>query len=193
MKKATIAITLALILCLTGAVCSRTVMRTLYPHKYAESVEKYSAQYGVDENLIYAVMRTESSFRTDANSEVGAAGLMQIMPETFEWLCMRMNETADFTALYDPDTSIRFGTYLLHLLCEQFGDTRTALAAYHAGLGQVDRWLQDESLSPDGHTLQTIPFPDTAHYVRKVDRAMRIYQNLYAKNSLSINGGTNHE
>ena len=180
MKKATIAIVLVLILCITGAVCSRTLMRTLYPHKYADSVEKYSAQYGVDENVIYAVIRTESSFRTDANSDVGAAGLMQIMPETFEWLCMRMGETADFAALYDPDTAIRFGTYLLHLLYEQFGDTRTVLAAYHAGLGQVERWLQDASLSPDGHTLQTIPFRDTAHYVQKVDRAIRIYKNIYA-------------
>ena len=180
MKKTTIAILMALILCVTGAVCGRTLLRTLYPHKYADSVEKYSAQYGVDPNLVYAVIRTESSFRPDASSDAGAAGLMQIMPETFEWLCMRMDVQADFDALYDPDTAIRFGTYLLHLLTERFGNTRTVLAAYHAGLGQVGRWLEDTSLAPDGHTLQTIPFRDTAHYVQKVDRAIRIYQNLYA-------------
>ena len=180
MKKQAIALFLILLLAVTGAVTFRSLLKTLYPHKYADIVEKYSAQYNVDEDLVYAVIRTESSFRTDASSNVGAAGLMQIMPETFEWLCMRMGVTADFTELYEPDTAIRFGTYLLHLLIEEFGDTRTALAAYHAGRGQVTQWLRDDAYSHDGSTLETIPFRDTAHYVRKVDRAMEMYQKLYA-------------
>ena len=179
MKKTAVAFFLVLILILTGAVSCRSVMKTLYPHKYADAVEKYSAQYGVDEDLVYAVIRTESSFRTDAGSEVGAAGLMQIMPDTFEWLCMRMGEEADFADLYEPDTAIRFGTYLLHLLLDEFGDTRTALAAYHAGRGQVGKWLRDGSVSSDGRTLEHIPFRDTAHYVRKVDRAMQTYKKIY--------------
>ena len=164
---------------MTGAVTCRTVLKALYPHKYTDIVEKYSAQYGVDRDLIYAVIRTESSFRTDASSEVGAVGLMQIMPETFEWLCMRMGVQAEFTDLYDPDAAIRFGTYLLHLLVDEFGDTRTSLAAYHAGRGQVAAWLRDASLSPDGIKLESIPFRDTAHYVRKVDRAMKMYEKIY--------------
>ena len=180
MKKTIFAIFLITILCLTGAIACRSVLRAVYPHKYADSVEKYSAWYDVDKNLVYAVIRTESSFRTDARSEVGAAGLMQIMPETFEWLCMRMGEDAEFYELYDPDTAIRFGTYLLHLLTEEFGDTRTVLAAYHAGRGQVARWLEDASVSPDGSTLSDIPYRDTAHYVQKVERAISMYQNLYA-------------
>lgn len=179
MKKQAIALLLILLLVVTGAVTFRSLLKTLYPHKYADVVEKYSAQYGVEEDLIYAVIHTESSFRTDAGSDVGAAGLMQIMPETFDWLCMRMGEQASFDDLYDPDTAIRFGTYLLHLLLEEFGDTRTALAAYHAGRGQVGKWLQDTSLSPDGKTLTHIPFRDTAHYVRKVDRAMQMYKKIY--------------
>ncbi|MBQ7541004.1 MAG: lytic transglycosylase domain-containing protein [Clostridia bacterium] len=180
MKKTITAVFLILVLCLTGGIACRSALRAVYPHKYEDSVEKYSAQYGVDKNLIYAVICTESSFRTDASSEVGAAGLMQIMPETFEWLCMRMGEDAEFYELYDPDTAIRFGTYLLHLLTEEFGDVRTVLAAYHAGRGQVARWLGDASVSPDGKTLAKIPYSDTAHYVRKVERAISMYQNLYA-------------
>lgn len=179
MKKSAIAFFLILVLLLTGAVASRSLLKTLYPHKYADLVEKYSAQYGVDEDLVYAVIHTESSFRPDAGSEVGAAGLMQIMPETFEWLCMRMGEQASFDELYDPDTAIRFGTYLLHLLLDEFGDTRTALAAYHAGRGRVIEWLQDASVSPDGKTLEHIPYRDTAHYVRKADRAMQMYKKIY--------------
>ena len=180
MKKTAIALLLVLILCVTGAASCRSLMRTLYPHKYMDIVEKYSAQYAVDDDLIYAVIRTESSFRTHVNSDVGAAGLMQIMPETFEWLCMRMGVQADFADLYEPDTAIRFGAYLLHLLIEEFGDTRTALAAYHAGRGQVGKWLQNEQFSSDGQTLTSIPFRDTAHYVQKVDRTIQIYKNLYA-------------
>lgn len=179
MKKTAIALILILVLIVTGAVTCRSALKALYPHKYADIVEKYSAQYGVDENLIYAVIRTESSFRTDAGSEVGAAGLMQIMPETFEWLCMRMGVQAQFPELYEPDTAIRFGTYLLHLLQDEFGDTRTLLAAYHAGSGQVSGWLRDASVSSDGKTLERIPFPDTAHYVQKVERAMKMYTKIY--------------
>ncbi len=179
MKKTAIALFLILVLCLTGAVTYRSVLKTLYPHKYADVVEKYSAQYGVDEDLIYAVIRTESSFRTDAGSEVGAAGLMQIMPETFEWLCMRMGEQAEFADLYEPATAIRFGTYLLHLLHEELRDTPTALAAYHAGRGRVGEWLLDPSISPDGKTLASIPYRDTAHYVQKVDRAIQAYKKIY--------------
>ena len=179
MKKQAIAVFLILILVLTGAVACRSLLKTLYPHKYSDCVEKYSAQYGVDEDLIYAVIRTESSFRTDAGSDAGAAGLMQIMPETFDWLCMRLGEQAQFSELYEPDTAIRFGTYLLHLLLEEFGDTRTALAAYHAGRGRVAEWLEDASVSPDGQTLENIPYRDTAHYVRKVERAVEMYTKIY--------------
>lgn len=178
-KKAVAGFLVILILAVTGTVAYRSVVKTLYPHKYADSVEKYSAQYDVDPDLVYAVIRTESSFRTDAGSEAGAAGLMQIMPETFEWLCMRMGEQASFSDLYDPDTAIRFGTYLLHLLLEEFGDTHTSLAAYHAGRGRVGEWLRDASISPDGVTLRHIPYPDTAHYVRKVDGAMQMYKKIY--------------
>ena len=154
-------------------------MKTLYPHKYADAVEKYSAQYGVDEDLVYAVIRTESSFDPDATSDVGARGLMQIMPDTLDWLCYRMGEDVPFDALSEPDTAIRYGTYFLHLLLDEFGDERTALAAYHAGRGSVLKWLDDPACSSDGKTLEHIPYPDTAHYVAKVERAKEIYQSLY--------------
>ena len=57
-------------------------------------------------------------------------------------------------------------------------DTETAVAAYHAGRGRVNGWLADESISPDGKTLGDIPIPETAHYVRKVMRAVNIYEKL---------------
>ena len=150
-----------------------------YPLKYTELVEKYCEEYELDEAFVYAVIRTESGFRPQAVSEAGAKGLMQLMPDTYDWLCMRLGEKKDDKALYDPETNIRLGTYLYHYLIEQFGDEGTAVAAYHAGLGIVAQWLEDPEYSKDGVHLHTIPYPDTAHYVDKVLKAEKIYKELY--------------
>ena len=174
--------TALLALFLLGCMCAfagKTVMKTFYPQKYTDSVQTYADMFDVDERLVLAVIRTESSFDPDAVSDVGAKGLMQIMPDTLEWLCYRKGEYVSFETLSEPDTAIRFGTYFLHLLLEEFGDERAALAAYHAGRGSVLQWLSDPACSSDGKTLDTIPYPDTAHYVSKVERAKDVYQSLY--------------
>ena len=174
--------TALLALFLVGCMCAfagQTIRKTLYPQKYMESIRAYSAQYDVDETLICAVIRTESSFDPDAVSDVGAMGLMQIMPDTLEWLCYRRGEYVSFDEMTDPDTAIRFGTYFLHLLLEEFGDEHAALAAYHAGRGSVLKWLGDPACSSDGETLEHIPYPDTAHYIDKVERAKEVYRSLY--------------
>lgn len=181
MKKFLTALLVILLLCGMTAVAGRSILRAVYPQKYNDYVETYSRQYGVDASLIRAVIRTESSFDPDATSEVGARGLMQIMPETLEWLCYRMGSYVSVDALADPETSIRYGTYFLHLLLEEFGGTREALAAYHAGRGSVVKWLADDAYSADGKTLDRIPYRDTAHYVRKVEQAQIMYEKLYGK------------
>lgn len=179
MKKTIAAFMVIVLLCVVGAVSVKSLMKSIYPHKYEELIERYSAEYGVDPDLIYAVIRTESSFDPDATSSVGASGLMQIMPETLSWLCYRSGEDVAFESLHDPETSIRFGTYFLSLLQDEFGETETILAAYHAGRGKVNEWLSNPDYSEDGRTLLQIPYRDTAHYVSKVSRAMQIYKNLY--------------
>ncbi len=157
------------------------VMKLLFPKKYDDYVEKYSAEYEVDETLIYAIIKTESSFDSDAVSDVGAIGLMQIMPETFEWLQTKMpsEEKLDDNALYDPETNIRYGVFFLSLLQEEFGDTKLVIAAYHAGRGKVNKWLDDANVSPDGITIEDIPSRTTAHYVSKVTDNIRIYDKIY--------------
>ena len=162
-----------------AAVTSVSVMRALYPIKYPEIVAVYSERYSVDKELIYAVIKSESSFVPDAVSEAGALGLMQIMPDTLDWLCGKTGENLSFENLKEPDVSVRCGTFMLRLLLDEFGSEDTALAAYHAGRGRVNEWLADDSVSPDGKTLDNIPFRDTAHYVSKVTRAKNIYRNLY--------------
>lgn len=159
-----------------------TVYGWLYPKKFSEQVEKYSAEFKVDKNLIYAVIKTESGFRPDVESQAGAVGLMQLMPETFDWLQESLDGEITHTSadLKDPDINVRYGTYFLSTLLSDYnGNIRTAAAAYNAGFSSVDSWLDDPQYSPDGKTLTNIPYKETADYADKVEKAYRIYGKLY--------------
>lgn len=156
------------------------------PDEYAPFVEKYSAEYGVPENLIYAVIKTESSFDSSATSSKGAIGLMQLMPSTFEWLAKDiLREHLSAGMLYDPETNIKYGTYYISRLYNRFGDWDTALAAYNGGEGNVSEWLADTRYSTDGKKLiiDNIPdeFSETEGYVKKVNKAFDKYKKLYTE------------
>ncbi len=160
-------------------VTGKSVMKLIYPMKYTEYVEKYSTEYGIETELLYAVIKTESSFNPDAVSNADAVGLTQITPETFDWLKSKLGETEKSLSLKDPETSIKYGAFFLSYLLNEFEETDTALAAYHAGRGRVNGWLEDNNYSENGKTLNEIPIPETAHYVSKVNRALEVYGNLY--------------
>lgn len=158
------------------------LLEALFPIKYENYVERYSRENGLDKYFVYAVIKTESGFRPDAVSDVGARGLMQIMEDTFDWLKFKQgDESAVYYDMYDPQTNIRYGCYLLGYLMEEFGDIETAAAAYHIGRGRVNEWLGDSSISSDGVHLDVIPASDTAHYVSKITKAVEIYKRLYDK------------
>lgn len=155
------------------------VLKTVYPLSYSQAVESNAEEYGIDESLLYALIETESGFDKDAVSSVGAKGLTQILPETFQWLQGKTGESLSEDALFEPDTSVKYGAYLLRILLDEFGDTRTAVAAYHAGIGKVHQWLGNPQYSEDGVTLNYIPYADTRGYVDKVMRTRDIYVRLY--------------
>lgn len=152
-----------------------------YPKKYSDLVEKYSAMHNVEKELVYAVIKTESGFRPKALSPVGARGLMQIIPETFAWAQVKRSEPENLNedALFDPEINIKYGTYILSLLLNEFKDNDVALCAYHAGRGKVMDWLGNKQYSSDGKRLEVIPSKVTLDYVRKVNKAKNIYQKLY--------------
>lgn len=173
---------LALLLGTAFFYAGKSAFQAVYPMEYTEEVDKYAEEYGVPRELLYAVIHTESGFDPWAVSDAGALGLMQITPETFRWLQTKTGETLEDADLYDPDVCIRYGALFYKLLLTEFdGDIRTAAAAYHAGRGQVNTWLSDTRYSANGKTLDVIPTRNTAHYVRKVQRAINVYQNLYKK------------
>ena len=152
-----------------------------HPLKYTEYVEKYSEQYSVPKEIIYAVIKTESGFKSNAVSSVGAVGLMQMMPETFLWLCEKNGESLEAGMLYDPETNIRYGTYYLSYLYSQFGLWETVYAAYNCGPGRVKEWQQNEMYADENGILINIPIKETANYVEKMTDAVGTYKKLYFK------------
>ncbi len=154
-----------------------------HPLKYGEYVSRYSREAGLDEYLVYAFIKTESGFDEKAESYLGARGLMQIMPETFEWIRYRLDEENDpeisFDSMYEAEVNIRYGCYLLKYLSDEFGGGLTEIAAaYHAGNGSVSAWLENEEYSENGRLIK-IPNSDTAHYVDKISKAYETYCKLY--------------
>jgi len=116
-------------------------IRTLCPElekkqtlNLANIVQRESREYGYDWKLVVAIMKTESNFDKQATSNKGAIGLMQVMPNTAEWLSLKMNlEYEGVGSLYDPEQNIRLGIRYLNMMHKKFGDIDKALVAYNRG------------------------------------------------------------
>lgn len=185
-RKKTAIAAVSVIMCLVIlTVCyfgSLGLLKTLYPLTFTKSVETYTSQYGLNESFVYAVIKCESGFDPKAVSNMDAKGLMQIMPETFEWLKTKTGEELDEDALFDPETNIKYGCLLYSILHKSFESDEAVVAAYHAGSGNVEKWLKDKRYSPDGVHLNSIPFSTTDSYVKKVLQTETIYKKLYKIN-----------
>ncbi len=161
------------------AKCTEHPRRERRMQRFFDLAKEAAVEFSVPLPMILAVMETESDFRAEAVSDAGACGLMQLMPETFAFLRdERLHEDLSDNAIFDPAINIRYGSYYLSYLYEQFEDWRTVLAAYNAGEGRVAEWLEDEALSPAGY-LETIPFPETAAYVKRALAAFSDYSKKY--------------
>ncbi len=157
---------------------------TSYPLKYQAEVERAAKKYGVDKYLIYGVIKTESNFDPTAVSGAGAIGLMQLMPESFEWLQTYYVDDAykDYTVgdLVNAEINIDYGTHLLSLMLERYNNVEdTAVAAYNAGPGNVDSWLENKEYSDDGKTLKYAPVEETEEYRKRVAENKSIFKKLY--------------
>lgn len=150
------------------------VVYKVYPLDYRQIIEQRSKEYSLDPYLVSAVICAESRFLPDAVSPKGAVGLMQIMPDTGEWISGKMGlENYSNDMLRDPDVNIHFGCWYLRYLYERFnGDMDKVLAAYNAGPRNVEKWARDGA-------LETIPFPETENYLKIVTRNYYIYKEIY--------------
>lgn len=149
------------------------------PAAYKAYVLESANEFSFPVDLILAVIRAESDFDPNAVSDVGARGLMQIMPKTALLDINRMLKTNYSTEdLFDPAINIRCGTCYLAYLYDIFHDYDTALAAYNAGMGNVWKWLKEEQYAQDGK-LTAIPNRETAAYVRNVNSFRDEYRGIY--------------
>ncbi|MCL2187858.1 MAG: lytic transglycosylase domain-containing protein [Defluviitaleaceae bacterium] len=153
-------------------------VRMRFPIQHLDIVREHAGD--IDPSWIMAVIMAESSFRPQARSPVGAQGLMQLMPDTAQWLAglagMRDFEAQD---VWQPEINIALGSFYLNWLLRHFdGDMRLALAAYNAGQGNVRNWLNNPYFAPDGQTLYVIPFTETYNYINRVEFNQRIYSIL---------------
>lgn len=172
MRKWLITCFLLLLLLLAAAY---SLVRIRYPVRYMDIIKQHAGK--LDPVLVCAVIHTESKFKPDAVSPKEAAGLMQITGATAEWMAKEMRlDGYDESRLMEPEINIAIGCYFLNWLMDYYdGYLETALCAYNAGIGNVNRWLQDERYSNDGKTLQEIPFKETRQYVQRIADSRQIY------------------
>ena len=153
----------------------------VYKTEYKDIVEKYAKEYNVDKYLIYAVIKTESNFEEKATSNVGARGLMQIMPDAYNWVKYRLKDEREITYddMYKAEYNIEYCSYMLKFLLDRYSDKSLAIAAYHGGMTQVDKWVSDGKIKNNGKSVKEFPSKTTDHYVKKVTKAYESYKNLY--------------
>ena len=161
------------------------ILKIIYPRTYEEAVLIYSEKYNVDKNLILAVIKAESNFNENAISNRNAIGLMQLMEETAKDVANKNNIEIDNEnikeELCDVYKNIEIGTAYIASLLQRYQNTEVALAAYNAGIGTVDNWIEKGIINKDGSNIENIPYKETNYYVRKILRDYTIYQELYKK------------
>ena len=146
--------------------------RARYPLRYEAIVRSHARNYDLPPTLLAAVIYAESKFDASARSGAGAVGLMQLLPDTARGIATRTGGDGFVESdLLDPEINVRYGSWYLRNLLQRYdGDLPTALAAYHAGPGNVDAWRRR------GVGIQ---FPETRADVERVLDAQRVYADAY--------------
>jgi soluble lytic murein transglycosylase len=135
-------------------------------------------EIGLDPAYVYGLIRQESRFIMDARSNVGASGLMQLMPATARWTAKRIGLEYSADMLADRDVNLKLGTSYLKLVLDDFGGSAAmATAAYNAGPGRPRRWREGSSQEAAAWA-EGIPFNETRDYVKKVLSNATIYAAL---------------
>lgn len=156
-----------------------SVVGTLYPLSYEDDIQSAAETYKIDPYLVAAVIETESNWNPKVRSSSGAEGLMQLLPVTAQDMIDKGYVDGDAYSvddLFEPDVNIMFGcAYLRYLLDYYDGALDRAIAAYNAGIGNVEGWVdQDTALH------NAITFPETQAYLVRVLNSYNRYEELYA-------------
>ncbi len=169
----------------SGIAGARPLWEYAYPRAYDSYVSSNAKAVGVSEDLIWGIMRSESHYRSEARSPVGALGLMQLMPFTSKRVADLLG-MKDFQVdtLLQPETNIKLGSRYLQRLHEKYKYVPLVAAAYNAGPHRVASWLKSFGLLDMDEFIEHIPYVETRNYVKRVVRNYQIYALLYSgKNS----------
>jgi soluble lytic murein transglycosylase len=152
------------------------------PLRHEDIIRQQARDKGLDPALVAAVIYAESRFRDGQTSSAGALGLMQLTPQTAQYIARKSGGTAFVVGdLATPQVNIAYGTYYLRYLLRRYDDNETlALAAYNAGEGNVDRWISAARQRERDLSITAIPYPETRSYVTRVQDAKGEYKRTYA-------------
>jgi soluble lytic murein transglycosylase len=158
-----------------------------FPAPYRAELQEHVRSNELDEAWVYGLMRQESRFAVRANSVVGAAGLMQIMPATARWVARKIGMKNFHSGLIsEVGTNLKLGTYYLKTVLTQFGNNPVlASAAYNAGPNRAQQWRGDRMLEGAIY-IETIPFDETRDYVKKVMSNTVYYSRLFGQSAPSL-------
>ena len=158
------------------------VQEITLPLRHEDIIRQQAREKGLDPALVAGVIYAESHFR-DQTSRAGAKGLMQITPQTAQFIAHKSGGTAfELQDLSTPQVNISYGTYYLRYLIDRYGgNTALALAAYNGGEGNVDRWIGQAGAADRSLRVDDIPFPETRAYVRRVLRVRGDYARKYGR------------
>lgn len=152
--------------------------QALFPLAYFTPIRKWSNQRNLNPFLVLSLMRQESRFQPKIRSVAGAVGLMQVLPETAEWVSGKAG-LKDYQ-IDGIDDNINLGTWYLDYTHRNYNDnSMLAIASYNAGPGNVDRWVKQNSVTDVDVFVEDIPFPETKNYVKSVSENYWNYLRLY--------------
>ncbi len=156
----------------------KIIFNNTYKIEYKEYVTESASSYGVEEALIYSIIKNESGFNEKATSVSNAQGLMQIMYSTAQEVSKKNNIELDEEKILNPEINIKIGTIYISNLISKYKSLELALAAYNAGSGNVDKWITQGIINDDASNIENIPYKETNLYVRKVIRDYKIYEKI---------------
>ncbi len=180
-KKSTLVLLVwALVISLCVTLSLTPILKLVYPLQFEDAINTSAKMYNLDDTLIMGIISAESNFKPEAASHKDAYGLMQLKDDTALWCIENLSLDISKDDIRNPETNIRIGcAYMRYLIDLYDGNTKTAIAAYNAGLGNVNKWLSDKRYADGGTSLRAIPFEETKNYVEKVQKRSEIYSRLY--------------
>ncbi|HEX6159796.1 MAG TPA: lytic transglycosylase domain-containing protein [Thermoanaerobaculia bacterium] len=154
-------------------------LKMYYPTQYGDAIEKYAKKQNLDPNLVRGLILQESYYNPKAKSRVGATGLMQLMPATANDHGKKLRIFSASSRLENPDINVQLGTYHLRMLLNMFQNNQyLAVASYNAGQGNVLKWRRGAPRKPLDEFLESIPFPETRNYVKRVTMLQGSYARM---------------